>query len=70
MTHFIALLGAVRRLFARLWATILANWFWDLARASRFVAENQLFEHLGLIGGFLLVAWLDVRQAKRDIPGQ
>jgi uncharacterized membrane protein YphA (DoxX/SURF4 family) len=32
--------------------------------------ENQFFEHLGLIGGFLLVAWLDVRQAKRDIPGQ
>jgi hypothetical protein len=32
--------------------------------------ENQFFEHLRLIGGFLLVAWLDVRQAKRDTPGQ
>ena len=34
------------------------------------MAENQFFEHLGLIGGFLLVAWLDVRQAERDTPGQ
>jgi len=32
--------------------------------------ENQFFEHLGLIGGFLLAARLDVRQAKRDTPGQ
>jgi hypothetical protein len=32
--------------------------------------ENQFFAHLGLIGGFLLVAWLNVRQAKRDSPGQ
>jgi hypothetical protein len=32
--------------------------------------DNQFFEHRGSIGGFLLVAWLDVRQAKRDTPGQ
>lgn len=51
-------------------ATFLANRFWGLAPASRFMAENQFFEHLGLVGGFLLVAWLDVRQAGRDTPGQ
>jgi len=30
------------------------------------MAENQFFEHLGLVGGFLLVARLDVRHAGRD----
>jgi hypothetical protein len=27
------------------------------------MVENSFFEHLGLIGGFLLVAWLDLRNA-------
>jgi hypothetical protein len=26
------------------------------------MAENTFFEHLGLVGGFLLVAWLDVKE--------
>jgi hypothetical protein len=25
------------------------------------MVENSFFEHLGLVGGFLLVAWLDLR---------
>jgi hypothetical protein len=26
------------------------------------MATNSFFEHLGLVGGFLLVAWLDLRE--------
>jgi uncharacterized membrane protein YphA (DoxX/SURF4 family) len=48
-------------------ATFLANRFWELAPPDRLTVENQFFEHIGLIGGFLLVAWLDVRKAEREI---
>ena len=71
------ILAGVFRWLGALWlagftllATFLANRFWELAPASRFMAENQFFEHLGLVGGFLLVAWLDLRQAGRGTPGQ
>jgi uncharacterized membrane protein YphA (DoxX/SURF4 family) len=63
-------LGALWLAGFTLLATFLANRFWELAPAGRFMAENQFFEHLGLVGGFLLVAWLDLRQAGRDTPGQ
>jgi uncharacterized membrane protein YphA (DoxX/SURF4 family) len=63
-------LGALWLAGFTLVATLVANRFWELEPASRFMAENQFFEHLGLVGGFLLVAWLDVRQAGRDTPGQ
>jgi uncharacterized membrane protein YphA (DoxX/SURF4 family) len=59
-------LGALWLAGFTLVATFVANRFWELAPASRFMAENQFFEHLGLVGGFLLVAWLDVRDAERD----
>lgn len=58
-------LGALWLAGFTLLATFAANRFWELAPASRFMAENQFFEHLGLIGCFLLVAWLDVRDAER-----
>jgi uncharacterized membrane protein YphA (DoxX/SURF4 family) len=54
-------LGALWLAGFTLLATFAANRFWDLAPASRVMAENHFFEHLGLIGGFLLVAWLDLR---------
>jgi len=63
-------LGALWLAGFTLVATFTANRFWELEPASRFMAENQFFEHLGLVGGFLLVAWLDVRQAGRGTPGQ
>src|SRR6266567_929177 len=43
-------------------ATIVANRFWEMQPPQRFMVENSFFEHLGLIGGFLLVAWLDLRK--------
>ena len=51
-------------------ATLVANRFWELVPPSRFMAENQFFEHLGLIGGFLLVAWLDLDETESDTPGR
>lgn len=41
-------------------AAIMANAFWAMpAGQARFMATNAFFEHLGLIGGFVLVALLD-----------
>ena len=55
--HFIALLG------------LAANRFWEMQPPQRFMVENSFFEHLGLIGGFLLVAWLDLRKSYRASLG-
>jgi len=58
-------LGAVALAAFTLAATLLANRFWSAAPADRFMLENGFFEHLGLVGGFLLVAWMDWREAAR-----
>jgi uncharacterized membrane protein YphA (DoxX/SURF4 family) len=42
-------------------ATFMANRYWELGLPERFGAENSFYEHLGLAGGFLLVAWHDLR---------
>ncbi|MGF6178832.1 putative membrane protein YphA (DoxX/SURF4 family) [Ensifer sp. 4252] len=42
-------------------ATFIALRFWELAPGQeRFMATNAFFEHLGLAGAFLLVAWYDL----------
>jgi uncharacterized membrane protein YphA (DoxX/SURF4 family) len=41
-------------------ATFMANRYWELGPPVRFAAENSFYEHLGLAGGFLLVAWYDL----------
>lgn len=44
-------------------ANFLANAFWTLpAGMERQMAANGFFEHIGLIGGFLLVAWHDLQR--------
>jgi uncharacterized membrane protein YphA (DoxX/SURF4 family) len=44
-------------------ATFIANRFWELPPGhERFMTANGFFEHLGLVGAFLLVAWHDLRQ--------
>lgn len=43
-------------------ATFVANHFWTMAQPERFMAANAFFEHLGLVGGFVLVAWYDLRE--------
>ncbi|MYM82660.1 DoxX family membrane protein [Duganella sp. FT50W] len=45
-----------------LMATFLANRFWEMGGQERFMAANSFFEHLGLTGAFLLVAWLDLQK--------
>jgi len=45
-----------------LFATLVANRFWGMAPPERFMAANAFFEHIGLIGGFVLVAWHDLKQ--------
>ena len=63
------LLGVLRWLAAlglgafTLVATFIANRFWELpAGHERFMMANSFFEHLGLVGAFLLVAWWDLRK--------
>jgi len=56
-------LGALALAGFTLLATGLALRFWELpAGPARFMAANSFFEHLGLAGGFLLVAWLDLKE--------
>ncbi|WP_454849872.1 DoxX family protein [Rhizobium binxianense] len=64
LTGIVRWLGALGLAGFTLLATFLALRFWELpAGQERFMAANAFFEHLGLVGGFLLVAWLDVRKA-------
>ena len=55
-------LGALWLAGFTLFATFVANRFWEMLPPQRFMVENSFFEHLGLVGGFLLVAWLDLRK--------
>jgi uncharacterized membrane protein YphA (DoxX/SURF4 family) len=56
-------LGALWLAGFTMFATFLANRFWEMQPPQRFMVENSFFEHLGLIGGFLLIAWLDLRKS-------
>jgi uncharacterized membrane protein YphA (DoxX/SURF4 family) len=62
------ILAGIYRWLGALWlagftliATFVANRFWELPMPDRLMVENSFFEHLGLVGGFLLVAWHDLR---------
>lgn len=52
-------LGALALAAFTLAATFLANRFWSAPPEAQFMMANAFFEHLGLVGGFLLVAWHD-----------
>lgn len=54
--------GALALAGFTLMATFIALRFWEMAPPGRFMAANGFFEHLGLVGGFLLVAWHDLRE--------
>jgi uncharacterized membrane protein YphA (DoxX/SURF4 family) len=64
LTGFYRWLGALWLAGFTLFATFVANRFWEMEPPARFMIENAFFEHLGLVGGFLLVAWLDLRQRR------
>ena len=63
LTGLFRWLGALALGGFTLMATFLALRFWELPQGmERFMAANSFFEHLGLVGGFLLVAWLDLKE--------
>lgn len=52
-------------------AACVANAFWAMpAGQDRFMATNAFFEHIGLIGGFVLVALVSERAQRRDGMGR
>ena len=53
-------LGALALAGFTLMATFLALRFWEMAPPGRTMAANAFFEHLGLAGGFLLIACADL----------
>jgi uncharacterized membrane protein YphA (DoxX/SURF4 family) len=58
-------LGALALAGFTLAATFMANRFWSAPPEAQFMLMNAFFEHLGLVGGFLLVAWHDLRTRSR-----
>lgn len=59
-------IGALALASFTLAATFVANRFWEMGLPERSMAANSFFEHLGLVGGLLLVAWSDVVKAEPD----
>ncbi|WP_363800074.1 DoxX family protein [Lysobacter firmicutimachus] len=56
-------LGALVLAAFTLIATLVALRYWELPPGPmRQFATNSFFEHLGLIGAFILVAWHDLRE--------
>jgi len=63
LAGFYRWLGALALAGFTLMATLVALRFWELPGGhERFMAANAFFEHLGLVGGFLLVAWHDLKR--------
>ncbi|WP_255756682.1 DoxX family protein [Massilia sp. erpn] len=54
-------LGALGLALFTVAATFVANRYWQMQGMERFMAANSFYEHLGLAGAFLLVAWHDLR---------
>jgi uncharacterized membrane protein YphA (DoxX/SURF4 family) len=60
-------LGALGLAGFTLMATGVTLRFWELpAGPERFMITNSFYEHLGLVGGFLLVAFVDMEEQKRS----
>ncbi|WP_397473736.1 DoxX family protein [Pusillimonas sp.] len=61
VTGFLRWLGALTLAGFTLMSTLIALRFWEQpAGEARHANANAFFEHFGLVGGFLLVAWLDL----------
>ncbi|MET0499019.1 MAG: DoxX family protein [Steroidobacteraceae bacterium] len=61
LTGYYRWIGALALAVFTFGATFLANRFWELSEPDRFMATNAFFEHLGLVGAFVLIAWHDLR---------
>ena len=60
LTGYYRWLGALALAGFTVLANFLADRFWTLPKPERAMAANTFFEHWGLAGGFLLVAWTDL----------
>ena len=60
LTGWYRWLGALALAGFTVLAALLADRFWAAPQAERQRAANALFEHWGLVGGMLLVAWHDL----------
>lgn len=60
LTGYHRWLGALLLAGFTLAATFLSNRFWAMPSSQRVMATNTFFEHLGLVGGLVLVAWHDL----------
>ncbi|MDF0546317.1 DoxX family protein [Sphingobium sp. H39-3-25] len=61
----LAWLGAGMLGVFTLFAALVANAFWTMEGQERFMATNAFFEHIGLIGGFALIAIVSRRRQMR-----
>jgi len=68
LTASALILSGFYRWFGALWlagftliVTFVVFRFWNFPQPDRFNIENTFFEHLGLIGGFILVAFYDLK---------
>jgi uncharacterized membrane protein YphA (DoxX/SURF4 family) len=60
-------LGALALAAFTVAATFIANAWWDLPPGpEQSMSMNGFFEHVGLAGGFVLVAWMDLARKTRD----
>lgn len=62
--------GALALAGFTLFASTLANPFWAVSGPERIASENAFLEHIGLAGGFLLVAWHDWAAARAPTPAR
>lgn len=53
--------GALYLAAFTLGASLVANRFWELSGLTRTQVEHAFFEHLGLAGALMMVAWFDLR---------
>ncbi len=54
-------LGALILAAFTIGATFVANRFWEMQPPEQMMVMNAFFEHLGLVGAFVLIAWHDLR---------
>jgi len=59
-------LGALALAGFTLFASFVANPFWAGSGPERLALANAFFEHLGLVGAFVLVAWLEPGKSHDD----
>ncbi|GFM31534.1 DoxX family protein [Novosphingobium sp. PY1] len=65
LTNRLVWLGAGMLGVFTFFAALVANAFWTMpAGPERFGATNAFFEHMGLVGGFMLVAILAFRSQR------